>query len=82
MAEDGVAGTAAGDGLKQLLAKATGQGAQKYYQAARMYNSGSLDPSGNLGLGVATHCYCSDIANRLTGWSAGVSQCDAATVGA
>jgi hypothetical protein len=82
MIEDGVAGTAAGDGLKQLLDAATGDGVQKFYQAARMYNSGSLDPSGNLGLGVATHCYSSDIANRLTGWSAGVSGCDAGTVGA
>ena len=82
MIEDGVEGTAAGDGLKQLLYAATGDGVQKFYQAARMYNSGSLDSSGNLGLGVATHCYCSDIANRLTGWSAGVSKCDAGTVGA
>jgi len=82
MIEDGVVGTAAGDGLKQLLDAATGDGAQKFYQAARMYNSGSIDPSGNLGLGVATHCYSSDIANRLTGWSAGVSKCDAGTVGA
>ena len=82
MIEDGVAGTSAGDGLKQLLDAAKGDGAQKFYQAARMYNSGSLDPSGNLGQGVATHCYSSDIANRLTGWSAGVSKCDAGTVGA
>lgn len=82
MIQDGVAGTPSGDGLKQLLEKATGQDAQRFYQAARMYNSGSLDPSGNLGLGVATHCYCSDIANRLTGWSAGVSKCDTGTVGA
>jgi len=82
MIEDGVAGTAAGDGLKQLLDNAKGDGVQKFYQAARMYNSGSLDSSGNLGLGVATHCYSSDIANRLTGWSAGVSKCDAGTVGA
>jgi hypothetical protein len=82
MIEDGVAGTAAGDGLKQLLDAAKGDGVQKFYQAARMYNSGSLDQSGNLGLGVATHCYSSDIANRLTGWSAGVSKCDAGTVGA
>jgi hypothetical protein len=82
MIEDGVAGTAAGDGLKQLLEAAKADGVQKFYQAARMYNSGSLDQSGNLGLGVATHCYSSDIANRLTGWSAGVSKCDAGTVGA
>lgn len=82
MIEDGVAGTASGDGLKQLLGKAGGEGVQNFYRAARMYNSGSVDSSGNLGLGVATHCYCSDIANRLTGWSQGVSGCDAGTVGA
>jgi len=82
MIEDGVAGTTSGDGLKQLLDAATGNGAQKYYEAARMYNSGSVDPSGNLGAGVATHCYSSDIANRLTGWSAGASTCDAGSVGA
>jgi hypothetical protein len=82
MVTDGVDGTATGDGLKQLVAKCAGKGAQTYYEAARMYNSGSVDPSGNLGLGVATHCYVSDIANRLTGWSEGVSGCDAATVGA
>ncbi|KAM0714545.1 hypothetical protein Q7P37_009841 [Cladosporium fusiforme] len=81
MIEDGVQGTAHGDGLKQLLGKATGNGTQRYYRAARMYNSGSVDSSGNLGLGVATHCYCSDIANRLIGWSQGVSKCDAESVG-
>lgn len=82
MVKDGVEGTAAGDGLKQLLGKAEGDGAQRYYRVARMYNSGSMDPSGNLGLGGATHCYCSDIANRLTGWSKGVTGCDATSVGA
>ena len=29
---------------------------------------GSVDPSGDLGKGISTHCYASDIANRLTGW--------------
>lgn len=82
MIEDGVQGTVHGDGLKQLLGKATGVGAQRYYRVARMYNSGSVDSSGNLGLGVATHCYCSDVANRLIGWSQGVSKCDAESVGA
>ncbi|KAF2843011.1 carbohydrate-binding module family 50 protein [Patellaria atrata CBS 101060] len=81
MIRDGTAGTPAGDGLKQLLGRATGSGDQKFYQAARMYNSGSLDPSGNLGLGVATHCYASDVANRLTGWFAGPSGCDPNSVG-
>lgn len=81
MIEDGVQGTAHGDGLEQLFDKATGNGAQRYYRAARMYNSGSVDSPGNLGLGVATHCYCSDVANRLLGWSQGVSKCDAESVG-
>lgn len=82
MVEDGVAGTASGDGLQQLLAQATGEAAQKYYRAARMYNSGSLDASGSLGSGGATACYCSDIANRLLGWSQGTSKCTAAEVSA
>lgn len=37
------------------------------YRAARIYNSGRVDPSGDLGKGIATHCYASDVANRLTG---------------
>jgi len=84
MVEDGVAGTRGGEGegLQQLLAKATGEAAQKYYRAARMYNSGSLDASGSLGRGGATACYCSDIANRLLGWSQGTSQCSVAEVSA
>ncbi|OAA42878.1 Lysozyme-like domain protein [Beauveria brongniartii RCEF 3172] len=77
MIEDGVNGTADGDGLKQLLAKAGGSGATTFYRAARMYNSGSIDPSGDLEKGIATHCYSSDIANRLVGWSAGVGACHA-----
>lgn len=80
MVEDGVAGTPSGDGLQQLLGQATGEAAQKYYRAARMYNSGSLDASGSLGRAGATACYCSDIANRLLGWSQGTSKCTAAEV--
>ncbi|KAM3554802.1 hypothetical protein ARSEF4850_006289 [Beauveria asiatica] len=75
MIEDGVKGTADGDGLKQLLAKAGGSGATTFYKAARMYNSGSIDPSGDLEKGIATHCYASDVANRLAGWFAGVGGC-------
>ena len=82
MVEDGVAGTQSGDGLQQLLAQATGEAAQKYYRTARTYNSGSLDASGSLGRGGATACYCSDIANRLLGWSQGTSQCSVAEVSA
>ena len=81
MIEDGTAGTSSGDGLQQLLAQAPGSGVTKYYQAARMYNSGSIDPSGNLGAGIATHCYVSDIANRLLGWTSGSSGCDPNTIG-
>jgi hypothetical protein len=40
-----------------------------------MYNSGSINPSGDLGRGVATHCYVSDIANRLLGWVFTKSTC-------
>ncbi|KAJ6785975.1 hypothetical protein PWT90_06270 [Aphanocladium album] len=75
MIEDGVNGTPSGDGLKQLLAKAGGNGPTAYYKAARMYNSGSIATSGNLQDGIATHCYASDIANRLIGWSEGVGSC-------
>ena len=75
MIKDGVCGTAAGDGLEQLAIKAKSSGAQKYYRAARMYNSGSVPPSGDLGDGGATACYASDIANRLIGWSSGDSKC-------
>lgn len=57
------------------LSKASGSGAAKYYRAARAYNSGSVDPSGDLGKGCCTHCYASDIANRLTGWVTGDSKC-------
>jgi hypothetical protein len=68
MIRDGVAGTPAGDGLVQTMKQASGSGTSKYYVSARIYNSGSLAASGDLGAGVATHCYVSDIANRLTGW--------------
>ena len=43
--------------------------AEAHYRAARLYNSGEIDESGDLGKGSATHCYSSDIANRLTGWT-------------
>ncbi|KXL43511.1 hypothetical protein M433DRAFT_155821 [Acidomyces richmondensis BFW] len=75
MIEDGVSGTNAGDGLKQLLKKAPGTGATKFYQAARMYNSGAIAPSGDLGQGCCTHCYASDVANRLTGWVKAANKC-------
>ncbi|OAQ67597.1 exo-beta-1,3-glucanase [Pochonia chlamydosporia 170] len=74
MIQDGTSGTSDGDGLKQLLSKA-GSGVSQFYKAARMYNSGSIAASGLLQDGIATHCYASDIANRLMGWSSGVSGC-------
>lgn len=81
MVEDGVAGTSSGDGLKQLLDTCAGKGAQTYYEAARMYNSGSIASDGNLGQGVATHCYASDVANRLIGWAVGDKKCSETSVG-
>lgn len=75
MIEDGTMGTASGDGLKQLLAQVGGSGVSQFYKAARMYNSGSIAASGLLQDGIATHCYASDIANRLVGWSEGVGGC-------
>ena len=68
-------------GLQQALQKAGGSDAQAYYKAARIYNSGSLDPSGNLGLGIATHCYATDITNRLRGWAGDQTPCREDTIG-
>jgi hypothetical protein len=78
MVHDGVDGTPYGDGLKGVIAAATQQGmsgVQAMYGGLRIYNSGSIDPSGNLDAGIATHCYVSDVANRLMGWSQGDSTC-------
>ena len=68
MIQEGTGGTASGDGLAQCLDEAGTSDVSAFYKAARIYNSGSIAPSGDLGQGVATHCYASDIANRLTGW--------------
>ncbi|CAG8936108.1 unnamed protein product [Penicillium salamii] len=81
MINDGTAGTDAGDGLKQCFEAQTGEEATKYYRAARTYNSGSVDSSGNLGQGGATHCYASDIANRVGGWAGDVTDCVESTIG-
>jgi len=68
MVTDGTAGTPDGDGLAQSI-NTSGWGTDAdFYRAARLYNSGAIDESGNLQAGIATHCYSSDIANRLTGW--------------
>lgn len=79
MISDGTAGTAAGDGLAQCLNQANtagGEGAQAFYWAARIYNSGSYAAGGTaLEGGIATHCYATDVANRLTGWVSAASTC-------
>lgn len=79
MVMESVAGTASGDGLVQCLARAEGkyamQGAMAYYGAARLYNSGAIDQSGCLEGGGATHCYASDVANRLVGWDGVGREC-------
>ncbi|KAG5931011.1 hypothetical protein E4U53_002004 [Claviceps sorghi] len=74
MVQDGTTGTSSGDGLQQILAS-SGDGVSQYYKAARKYNSGSIAATGVLQDGIATHCYASDIANRLLGWSEGVGKC-------
>jgi hypothetical protein len=81
MIEDGTEGTISGDGLEQLLTKIGVTDVSMYYKAARMYNSGSIAATGNLGQGGSTHCYASDIANRLTGWATGLSGCNASQIG-
>ena len=68
MVQEGTGGTRWGDGLAQCLNQAGTSDVSAFYRAARTYNSGSIDKSGDLGKGIATHCYASDIANRLTGW--------------
>ncbi|OCL09298.1 carbohydrate-binding module family 50 protein [Glonium stellatum] len=81
MIRDGAAGTSSGDGLKQCLAQAGTTDVSMYYKAARIYNSGSIVAGGNLGGGVATHCYASDVANRLTGWVFATHSCSEASIG-
>ncbi|KAJ9133260.1 Glycoside hydrolase [Pleurostoma richardsiae] len=68
MIREGTAGTNSGDGLANCINQAGWSDDADFYRAARIYNSGSVDSSGRLEAGIATHCYASDIANRLTGW--------------
>lgn len=88
MVQEGVGGTAAGAGLAEYLnnavshgqaagvAKMDGGNAQVYYQAARNYNSGSVDWA-NLDNGFSSDpCYASNIANRLTGWVRAAQSCN------
>ncbi|KAJ5133965.1 hypothetical protein N7448_001014 [Penicillium atrosanguineum] len=78
---DGASGTSAGAGLKQCVEQYGGTGdVTNYYKAARCYNSGSVASNGNLGAGIATGCYVSDIANRLLGWSSGTSMCSESSI--
>ncbi|MCJ1376252.1 hypothetical protein MMC20_007494 [Loxospora ochrophaea] len=76
MISEGSAGTTSGDGLAQCINESAASDVSAFYKAARIYNSGSIDPSGDLGKGIATHCYSSDIANRLTGWVEAPHGCD------
>ena len=79
MLSDGVSGTAAGDGLAADLQQQSQLGftaAQLYYRAARVYNSGRVASNQRLECGGATHCYASDIANRLTGWASNQASWD------
>jgi hypothetical protein len=81
MISDG-AGVGLEFGLGQAIQKSGANDVSKYYKGARIYNSGSIAPSGNLGDGIATHCYATDIANRLLGWASdGGSGCSEATIG-
>ncbi|KAI5236027.1 hypothetical protein E4T42_09561 [Aureobasidium subglaciale] len=76
MIVDGTTGTTSGDGLVQCLSQAAATDVSKYYRAARIYNGGYAGwNQADLGKGCCTLCYASDVANRLTGWSSGVSGC-------
>ncbi|KAF2189328.1 carbohydrate-binding module family 50 protein [Zopfia rhizophila CBS 207.26] len=80
MVTDG-AGVTNDGGLKQAIENSKVTDDSKYYKAARIYNSGAVDKSGNLGKGGATHCYASDVANRLTGWVSAKRLCEENTIG-
>ncbi|THZ92531.1 hypothetical protein D6C82_09361 [Aureobasidium pullulans] len=80
MIVDGTTGTTSGDGLVQCLSQAAASDVSQYYRAARIYNGGySGFKADDLGTGCCTLCYASDVANRLTGWSSGVSGCHLGT---
>lgn len=71
----GTNGTESSDGLLQLLAKPDAEGQKpsdsdvsRFYRAARWFNGGGVDPSGDLGKGCCMLSFASDVANRLTGW--------------
>lgn len=62
MVMDGTAGTESGDGLANCINESGWYDDADFYRAARIYNSGAVNSSGNLECGIATHCYASDIA--------------------
>lgn len=48
------------------------------YVAARLYNSGEIDPSGDINISPydpTTMSYANDVANRLIGWNGKVEGC-------
>ncbi|OKL58451.1 hypothetical protein UA08_06151 [Talaromyces atroroseus] len=75
MISEGTAGTESGDGLANCINEAGVSTVEAYYRAARIYNSGSVASSGDLGVGAGTPCYASDVANRLTGWTTAERTC-------
>ena len=78
MLHQGLCGTSSGAGIQQCYAQAHANGrAQRWYQAARIYNSGSLVSTDLTSAYVGNPCYTSDVANRLIGWTSGPSQCTA-----
>lgn len=74
-----VGGTEQGHGFAEDIGLSSdivnGEVAMAYYRGARHYNSGEVPKNGVLEEGSATHCYASDIANRLTGWTDAASKC-------
>ena len=81
MISDGTIGTGSGNSLEYALKQAGGDGndddtdAQKFYIAARVYNSGSFNPTDlNDALG-STACYVTNVANRLLGQVFPASAC-------
>lgn len=76
MISEGTAGTNSGDGLANCVNQSGRSDVSAFYRAARIYNSGSISSTGQLQNGIATHCYASDIANRLTGWVNAASGCN------
>ncbi|GAM88729.1 hypothetical protein ANO11243_067630 [Dothideomycetidae sp. 11243] len=62
--------------LVTALAWTRAEDVSRYYKAARLYNSGLYDHIlDDLQQGCCTHCYASDVANRLRGWTTLPSSC-------